>query len=85
MVPRPHAGGSWATTCWKHFEHPVAVEAIQAHAGMDIGGTLIGMHLKRVAVPVRLSLDHIGHAILLCARTRPQTHRRRTAKYTEED
>ena len=62
-----------------------AVEAIQAHAGMDIGGTLIGMHLKRVAVPVRLSLDHIGHAILLCARTRPKLIGGERAKYTEED
>ena len=51
VVPRPHAGGSWATTCWKNFKDPVAVEEIHANAGMDIGGTLIGMHLKRVAVP----------------------------------
>ena len=85
VVPRPHAGGSWATTCWKHMEHPVAVEAIRAHAGMDIGGTLIGMHLRAVAVPVRLSLDHIGHAILLCARTRPKLIGGERAKYTEED
>ena len=47
VVPRPHAGGSWATTCWKKFREPVAVEEIRAHAGIDIGGTLIGMHLKR--------------------------------------
>ena len=60
VVPRPHAGGSWATTCWKNFRDPVAVEEIRAHAGIDIGGTLIGMHLKRVAVPVRLSLSKIG-------------------------
>ena len=72
VVPRPHAGGSWATTCWKRFAHPVAVEEIRAHAGLDIGGTLIGMHLRDVAVPVRLSLDHIGRAILLSARTRPK-------------
>ena len=70
-VPQHHAGGSWATNCWQTFRDPVLVEQIQAHAGMDIGGTLIGMHLRRVAVPVRLSLDHIGQAILLCARTRP--------------
>ena len=85
VVPRPHAGGSWATTCWKRFAHPVAVEAIRAHAGMDVGGTLIGMHLRRVAVPVRLSLDHIGKAILLCARTRPKLIGGERAKYTEED
>ncbi len=85
VVPRPHAGGSWATTCWRHFEQPVAVEAIRAHAGIDIGGTLIGMHLRPVAVPVRLSLDHIGRAILLCARTRPKLIGGERAKYTEED
>ena len=50
---------------------PVAVEAIKAHAGMDIGATLIGMHLRRVAVPVRLSVSKIGEAFLVCARTRP--------------
>ena len=72
VVPQPKAGGSFATTAWRSFEKPVAVEHIRAHAGMDIGGTLIGMHLRDVAVPVRLSLDHIGAAILLCARTRPK-------------
>ena len=70
--PQPKAGGSFATTAWDNFQDPVAVEHIRAHAGMDIGGTLIGMHLRDVAVPVRLSLDHIGQAILLCARTRPK-------------
>lgn len=70
--PQPKAGGSFATTAWDSFADPVAVEHIRAHAGMDIGGTLIGMHLRDVAVPVRLSLDHIGQAILLCARTRPK-------------
>ena len=70
--PQPKAGGSFAATAWEHFQHPVAVEQIRAHAGLDIGGTLIGMHLRPVAVPVRLSLDHIGQAILLCARTRPK-------------
>ena len=68
--PQPKAGGSFATTAWERFEEPVAVEHIRAHAGMDIGGTLIGMHLRDVAVPVRLTVDHIGKAILLCARTR---------------
>ena len=72
VTPQPHAGGSMAVTAWNAFEDPVAVESIQADAGMDIGGTLIGMHLRRVAVPVRTSLDHIGEAIVLCARTRPK-------------
>ena len=72
VMPQPHAGGSFAVTSWNAFEDPVAVETIQADAGMDIGGTLIGMHLRRVAVPVRTSLNHIGEAIVLCARTRPK-------------
>ena len=72
VVPQPHAGGSFAVTAWNAFGDPVAVEAIQADAGIDIGGTLIGMHLRRVAVPVRTGLDHIGDAIVLCARTRPK-------------
>ena len=70
--PHPHAGGSFATTVWQRMEQPVAVEQVVAQAGMDIGGTLIGMHLQPVAVPVRLSIDHIGEALLLCARTRPK-------------
>ena len=72
VVPHPHAGGSFATTVWKNLDSPVAVEAIRAHAGMDIGDTLIGMHLKTVAVPVRLSVRRIGEANLVCARTRPK-------------
>ena len=72
VIPQPKAGGSFATTAWKSFTAPVAVEHIRAHAGLDIGGTMIGMHLRDVAVPGRLSLDHIGQAILLCARTRPK-------------
>ncbi len=82
VCPWPHAGGSWATTCWQHFAEPVAVEEIKAHAGLDIGGTLIGMHLRRVAVPVRLSLDHIGQAHILCARTRPKLIGGERAHYT---
>ena len=72
VMPQPHAGGSFAVTAWNAFADPVAVETITADAGMDIGGTLIGMHLRRVAVPIRTSLDHIGDAIVLCARTRPK-------------
>ena len=71
VKPQPKAGGSFATAVWTHMSDPVAVEHINAHAGMDIGATLIGMHLRRVAVPVRLSVDRIGEASLVCARTRP--------------
>jgi uncharacterized protein (TIGR01440 family) len=72
VCPKPKAGGSLAYTAWNAFDSPVAVEHIRAHAGMDIGGTLIGMHLRDVAVPVRLSVQRIGEAILLAARTRPK-------------
>ncbi len=72
VMPQPKAGGSFATAVWTRLENPVAVEHIRAHAGLDIGGTLIGMHLKEVAVPVRLSVKQIGEAPILCARTRPK-------------
>lgn len=72
VVPQPKAGGSFATAVYARMQQPVAVEFVQASAGLDIGGTLIGMHLKRVAVPVRLPVDHIGEAILLAARVRPK-------------
>lgn len=70
VMPQPKAGGSFATAAYKAFTSPAAVEHIKAHAGMDIGDTLIGMHLKDVAVPVRLSSDKIGEAHVVCARTR---------------
>lgn len=70
VVPQPKAGGSFATKAYENFKEPVAVEHIKAHAGMDIGDTLIGMHLREVAVPVRLSVTSIGSAHLVCARTR---------------
>ena len=72
VVPQPKAGSSFATAAYQAFRHPVALEEIRADAGLDIGGTLIGMHLKKVAVPVRLAQDHIGDAILLAARVRPK-------------
>ena len=70
VVPQPKAGGSWATNVWNAFQHPAAVEYIRADAGMDIGSTLIGMHLKPVAVPVRTSIKKIGEAPVVFARTR---------------
>ena len=72
VVPQPKAGSSFATAAYQAFRHPVALEEIRADAGLDIGGTLIGMHLIKVAVPVRLPQDHIGDAILLAARVRPK-------------
>ena len=72
VKPQPKAGSSFATAAYNSFRHPVALEEIQADAGLDIGGTLIGMHLKKVAVPVRLDQNHIGSAIVLAARVRPK-------------
>ncbi|MGE5674890.1 MAG: TIGR01440 family protein [Mycobacterium leprae] len=72
VIPVPKAGGSFAARAMHHMPEAVVVEEIQAHAGLDIGSTLIGMHLKRVAVPVRLSIDMIGQARLTAARTRPK-------------
>ncbi len=82
--PWAHAGGSFATTVWEHMAQPVALEHIRAHAGMDIGDTLIGMHLREVAVPVRLSIRKIGEANLVCARTRPKFIGGERARYIEE-
>lgn len=72
VVPQPKAGGSFGTTAYKTFKDPVAVEEIKADAGIDIGGTLIGMHIKKVAVPVKLENNRIGEANVLAARVRPK-------------
>ncbi len=70
VVPFPKAGGSWATVCYENFDCAAAVEHIKADAGIDIGDTFIGMHLKEVAVPLRLSVKKIGGANVTAARTR---------------
>ena len=72
VVPQLHAGGASAVTAYSTFENPVVVEHIRADAGIDIGGTLIGMHLKEVAVPVHTSQKTVGSATVLCARVRPK-------------
>ncbi|MFW5790309.1 MAG: TIGR01440 family protein [Bacillota bacterium] len=72
VVPHKSAGGAMAATAYRNMNNPVVVEEITANAGIDIGDTLIGMHLKRVAVPVRMSIDQIGSAHLTAARTRPK-------------
>lgn len=84
VVPQPKAGGSFATAAYAHFADPVAVEQIAAHAGLDIGNTLIGMHLRRVAVPVRLSIKKIGEAPIVCARVRPKFVGGERAHYDQE-
>lgn len=81
VVPQPKAGGSLATAAWRAMKDPVAVLSVSADAGLDIGLTLIGMHLRRVAVPVRLGIDHIGQAPIAAARTRPMLVGGERARY----
>lgn len=81
VVPHPHAGGSFATAAYHTMKNPVAIEEIKADAGIDIGTTLIGMHLKRVAVPLRLESNTIGEAKLSAAKTRPKYIGGERAKY----
>jgi uncharacterized protein (TIGR01440 family) len=83
VVPQPKAGGSFGTTAYKTFNEPVALEEIKADAGIDIGGTLIGMHLKKVAVPVKLEHNKIGEANILAARVRPKFIGGERAVYNE--
>ncbi|NCC68612.1 MAG: TIGR01440 family protein [Clostridia bacterium] len=71
-VPKPKAGGSFAAAAYLAFSDPVLVEHVKAEAGLDIGCTMIGMHLKDVAVPLRLENNRIGQALVLAARTRPK-------------
>ena len=84
VVPQPKAGGSMATQAYQYMKDPVAIESIQADAGIDIGFTLIGMHLKKVAVPLRLDNNKIGEATVLAARTRPKFIGGVRAHYDEE-
>ena len=74
-IPQPnHAGGAFATVCYEKFNDPVLVEDIRglADAGIDIGGTMIGMHMHSVVVPMRTSVRKIGEASIICARHRPK-------------
>lgn len=84
-VPRKKAGGSLATAAWKAMKDPVLVRKIAADAGIDIGLTLIGMHLRRVAVPLRLPVERIGNALVSAAFTRPPLIGGERAAYTEEE
>lgn len=84
VVPQLKAGGSFATAAYEGLDEPVAVEWIKAHAGIDIGSTLIGMHLKQVAVPVRIQTCRIGAAPVVCARTRPKFIGGERAHYLKE-
>ena len=84
VLPQPKAGGSLATQAYANFDDPVVLEEIKADAGLDIGFTLIGMHLKKVAVPLRLANNTIGEAMVLAARTRPKFIGGARAAYNED-
>ena len=84
VVPQPKAGGSFSTVAYSTFKDPVALEEIKADAGLDIGSTLIGMHLKKVAVPVRLENSKIGNATLTAARVRPKFIGGERAHYNQD-
>ena len=83
VIPEPKAGGSLATVAYSTFKNPIVIEEIKADAGIDIGLTLIGMHLKKVAVPVRLENNKIGEALVVGARTRPKFIGGKRAVYDE--
>lgn len=83
VLPQPHAGGSLSTAYYQSLEEPFVAETIQAKAGLDIGDTLIGMHLRRVAVPRRLQVSSIGQAHLVAATTRPPLIGGARAKYPD--
>ena len=84
VVPQPKAGGSFATITYNTLKNPVAVEHIKADAGIDIGGVLIGMHLKEVAVPLVISVKNIGKAHITSARTRPKFIGGERAHYNDD-
>lgn len=81
VYPVQGAGGSLPNQAMKAYKDPVLVERIQAHAGLDIGDTFIGMHLKPVAIPVRGKIDTVGSAHLTMARTRPKLIGGERARY----
>ena len=81
VVPQPKAGGSLATAAYRRMRDPVVVEKVSADAGVDIGRTLVGMHLRAVAVPLRPEHDRVGEAIVIAARTRPRLIGGERAKY----
>ena len=84
VIPHPNAGGSMATEAFNRLKNPIVIEKIKANAGLDIGFTLIGMHLKSVAVPLRLENNKIGEALVIAARTRPKFIGGIRATYNQE-
>ncbi|MCW1928891.1 TIGR01440 family protein [Bhargavaea beijingensis] len=84
VIPVQHAGGSMAAHAYREMDDPVVVEGVQAHAGIDIGQTLIGMQLRPVAVPLRTTVEKIGDAVVTAATTRPKLIGGARAVYVQE-
>ena len=82
-IPQPKAGGSVPAAAWKKMEKPALAVSIQADAAIDIGDTLVGMHIRPVAVPLRISTSHVGHANLVMAYSRLPYIGGARAVYTE--
>ena len=85
VIPSPQAGGSMSAYAYAQMSDPVVVEEIKAQAGIDIGQTLIGMHLKHVAIPIRTSIDKVGNAVVTIASTRPKLIGGERAIYEQKD
>ena len=84
VLPTLHAGGSGQLAAFKFMQDPVEVEFINAHAGLDIGDTAIGMHVKHVQVPIRPLLREIGHAHVTALASRPKLIGGARAQYSED-
>lgn len=84
VLPALHAGGAMTVQAWESFSSPIMVEGIQGHAGIDIGDTFIGMHLRPVAIPIRLHVKELGQAHITLAHTRPRLIGGPRAMYEEQ-
>ncbi|HBP63565.1 MAG TPA: TIGR01440 family protein [Desulfosporosinus sp.] len=82
VLPALHAGGAMSVQAWRTFSSPLIVETIQGHAGIDIGDTFIGMHLRPVAIPIRIHVKELGDAHITLAYTRPRLIGGPRAEYT---
>lgn len=83
VLPSQHAGGAMTVKAWEKFSSPVMIERIQGHAGIDVGDTFIGMHLRPVVIPIRIHIKELGQAHLTLARTRPRLIGGPRAVYSE--
>ncbi|EGF20685.1 YwlG protein [Streptococcus sanguinis SK1058] len=84
VLPTLHAGGSGQLAAFQYMKDPVEVEFIVAQAGLDIGDTAIGMHVKHVQIPIRPILKELGAAHVTALASRPKLIGGARAAYTED-